>query len=100
MSAESGTQAQGQAQFWWAENVPADRYPCNVDACDASVDIFRPDIYNTISETISNLDHDLRLLSLDIHGTLTSQYDGNDSAQSSAALGHPELKFQETCVSS
>ena len=60
--------------------MPADRYPCNVDAYDASVEIFRPDIYKTISETISNLDHELRLLSLDIHSTLNSKYDGNDSA--------------------
>lgn len=69
MSAESGTQ--GQAQFWWAENVSADRSPCNVDIYDASLDIFRPDIYKTISKTISDLDHELRLLSLDIHSALT-----------------------------
>lgn len=71
----SGTQ--GHAKFWWADNVSADRYPCIVDAYDASLDIFRPDIYKTISETISNLDHELHLLSLDIHS-------------------HPELKYEET----
>ena len=73
MSAESGTQ--GQAQFWWAENESADRYPCDVDAYDASLDIFRPDVYKTISETISNLDHELRRLSLDIHSALAIQFD-------------------------
>jgi hypothetical protein len=66
----SGTQ--GHAKFWWADNVSADRYPCIVDAYDASLDIFRPDIYKTISETISNLDHELHLLSLDIHSTFTT----------------------------
>ncbi len=71
MPAESGTK--GHAQFWWAENVSTDRRPCNVDVYDGSLDIYRPDIYKTISETISNLDHELRLLSLDIHSTLTIQ---------------------------
>jgi hypothetical protein len=71
MPAESGTQ--GHAQIWWAKNVSADRYPYNVDVYDASLDIFRPDIYKAISETISNLDHELHLLSLDIHSALTIQ---------------------------
>jgi hypothetical protein len=71
MPAESQAGTQGHAQFWRAENVSADRYPCNVDVYDASLDIFRPDIYKAISETISNLDHELRLLSLDIHSALT-----------------------------
>ncbi|KAH8998052.1 aminoacylase 1-like protein 2 [Lactarius akahatsu] len=75
MPAESGTE--GHAQFWWAENVSADHHACNVDVYDASLDVYRPDIYKTISETISGIDHELRLLSLDIHS-------------------HPELKFQET----
>ncbi len=64
---------QGHAQFWWTENASADSHLCNVDVYDESLDIYRPDIYNTISETISNLDHELRLLSLDIHSTLTIQ---------------------------
>jgi hypothetical protein len=63
---------QSHAQFWWAKNVSADRYPCNVDAYDASLDIFAPDIYKAISETITNLDRELRFLSLDIHSTLTN----------------------------
>ncbi|KAF8270590.1 hypothetical protein EI94DRAFT_1770781 [Lactarius quietus] len=71
------TATQSHAQFWWAKNVSADRHPCTVDAYDASLDIFRPDIYETISEAIANLDVELRRLSLDIHS-------------------HPELRFQET----
>jgi len=64
------------AQFWWAQNAPAERRLCKVDKYDDSLAIYRPDIYETISRTVSNLSQELRLLSLDIHG-------------------HPELGFQE-----
>ncbi|KAH9994553.1 aminoacylase 1-like protein 2 [Russula compacta] len=64
------------AQFWWAQNVLAERHLCNVDKHDDFLAIYRPDIYETISRRVSSLDQDLRLLSLDIHS-------------------HPELKFQE-----
>jgi len=57
------------AQFWWAQNVPAEHNPCKVDKRDDSLDIYRPDIYETISRNISGLDQELRVLSLDIHGT-------------------------------
>lgn len=67
------SETQGYAQFWWAENASPDHHPCNVDVHDASLDIFRPDIYKTISDTISNLDYELRLLSLEIHSALTIQ---------------------------
>ncbi|KAF8500161.1 aminoacylase 1-like protein 2 [Russula emetica] len=64
------------AQFWWAQNVPAERRLCNVDKYDVSLAIYRPDIYETISKKVSDLNQELRLLSLDIHG-------------------HPELMFKE-----
>jgi hypothetical protein len=61
--------AREYAQFWFAQGVPADRHLCNVDKYDESLDIYRPDIYDTISRKISSLDQELRSLSLDIHGT-------------------------------
>ncbi|KAI0305373.1 hypothetical protein B0F90DRAFT_1809121 [Multifurca ochricompacta] len=67
MATDSGVE--GHAQFWWARNTPGDR--------DESLDIYRPDIYETVSKELSGLDQELRSLSLAIHG-------------------HPELKFQET----
>jgi len=57
------------AQFWWAQNAPAERRLCNVDKYDDSLAIYRPDIYETISRIVSNLSQELRVLSLDIHGT-------------------------------
>jgi hypothetical protein len=60
------------AQFWWAKNVPAEaaeRRSCKVDKYDDSLTIYRPEIYETISKKVSSLDQELRLLSLDIHGT-------------------------------
>jgi hypothetical protein len=57
------------AQFWWAQNAPAERCLCKVDKYDDSLAIYRPDIYETISRTVSNLSQELRVLSLDIHGT-------------------------------
>jgi hypothetical protein len=62
------TGARDHAQFWWAQGVQADRRLCNVDKYDRSLSIYRPDIYDTISRTISSLDQELRSLSLDIHG--------------------------------
>lgn len=56
------------AQFWWAQNVPAERRICKVDRYDDSLPIYRPDIYETISKKVSSLNQELRLLSLDIHG--------------------------------
>jgi hypothetical protein len=58
------------AQFWWAQNALAERRLCEVDKYDGSLAIYRPDVYETISTTISSLDGELRLLSLDIHSTL------------------------------
>ena len=49
--------------------MPAEHNPCKVDKRDDSLDIYRPDIYETISRNISGLDQELRVLSLDIHGT-------------------------------
>jgi hypothetical protein len=57
------------AQFWWAQNVAADRRLCKVVKYDETLGIYRPDIYETISRTISSLDGELRDLSMDIHGT-------------------------------
>lgn len=57
-----------QAQFWWAQNVPAERRLCKVDKYDQSLPIYRPDIYETISKKVSDLNQELRVLSLDIHG--------------------------------
>ena len=57
------------AQFWWAQNAPAERRLCKVDKYDNSLAIYRPDIYETISRTVSNLSQELRVLSLAIHGT-------------------------------
>jgi hypothetical protein len=64
-----GSVPTSHAQFWWAQNAPAERHLCKVDEYDASLASYRPDIYETISRTVSNLDRELRLLSLDIHGT-------------------------------
>lgn len=64
------------AQFWWAQNAPAERRLCKVDKFDDSLAIYRPDIYETISRSVSSVNQELRVLSLDIHG-------------------HPELGFQE-----
>lgn len=61
------------AQFWWAQNVPAERRLCKVDKYDDSLAIYRPDIYRTISKKVTSLDQELRLLSLDIHSTSTSR---------------------------
>ncbi|KAH9962121.1 hypothetical protein BC827DRAFT_1199040 [Russula dissimulans] len=74
MATDSGIS--DHARFWWAQNVPAEHHLCKVDKHDDSLDIYRPDIYETVSRTISSLDQELRVLSLDIHG-------------------HPELMFQE-----
>jgi hypothetical protein len=57
------------AQFWWAQDVPPERRLCKVEMYDETLSIYRPDIYETISRTISSLDRELRDLSLDIHGT-------------------------------
>jgi hypothetical protein len=58
------------AQFWWAQNVPAAEHRlCKVEIYDKTLAIYRPDIYETISKTISSLSGELRGLSLDIHGT-------------------------------
>jgi hypothetical protein len=57
------------AQFWWAQNVPAESRLCKVDKYDDSLAIYRPDIYETVSRKVSSLDQELRLLSLDIHST-------------------------------
>jgi hypothetical protein len=67
MAASSGISE--HAQFWWAQNVPAERRLCKVDKYDDTLAIYRPDIYETISKQISNLNQELRLLSLDIHST-------------------------------
>jgi len=64
------------AQFWWAQNAPGERHLCKVDKYDDSLAIYRPDIYETISRSVSSVNQELRVLSLDIHG-------------------HPELGFQE-----
>jgi len=56
--------------------VPAERQFCTVDKYDDTLAIYRPDIYETISREVANLDQELRSLSIDIHS-------------------HPELKFQE-----
>lgn len=47
----------------------AERRSCKVDKYDDSLTIYRPEIYETISKNVSSLDQELRLLSLDIHGT-------------------------------
>jgi hypothetical protein len=66
MATDSGIS--DHARFWWAQNVPAEHHLCKVDKHDDSLDIYRPDIYETVSRTISSLDQELRVLSLDIHG--------------------------------
>lgn len=73
---ETGSVLTDHAQFWWAQNAPAERRLCKVDKYDDSLAIYRPDIYETISRSVSSLNQELRNLSLDIHG-------------------HPELGFQE-----
>ena len=68
MASSSGVM--DHAQFWWSQNVPgpAERRLCKVDKYDDSLAIYRPDIYETISKKVSDLNQELRLLSLDIHG--------------------------------
>ena len=44
-----------------------ERRLCKVDKYDDSLAIYRPDIYETISKKVSDLNQELRLLSLDIH---------------------------------
>jgi hypothetical protein len=66
MATDSGIS--DHARFWWAQNVPAEHRLCKVDKHDDSLDIYRPDIYETISRIVSGLDQELRVLSLDIHG--------------------------------
>ena len=63
----SGSEVMDHAQFWWAQNVPGERRLCKVDKYDDSLAIYRPDIYETISKKVSELNQELRLLSLDIH---------------------------------
>jgi amidohydrolase len=72
----SGSGVTDHAQFWWAQNVPAEHLLCKVDKYDESLAIYRPDFYETISKEVSSLDQELRSLSLDIHS-------------------HPELMFKE-----
>ena len=48
--------------------MPAERRLCKVDKYDDALAIYRPDIYETISKKVSDLNQELRLLSLDIHG--------------------------------
>ncbi len=69
---ETDPAATDYSQFWWAKNVPAERHLCKVDNYDDSLAIYRPDIYETISRTVTGLDRELRLLSLDIHGPCRS----------------------------
>lgn len=64
----SSSEVVDHAQFWWAQNVPAERRLCKVDKYDDALAIYRPDIYETISKKVSDLNQELRLLSLDIHG--------------------------------
>jgi hypothetical protein len=66
---ETGSVLTDHAQFWWAQNAPAERRLCKVDKYDDSLAIYRPDIYETISRSVSSLNQELRDLSLDIHGT-------------------------------
>ena len=66
---ETGSVLTDHAQFWWAQNTPAERRLCKVDKYDDSLAIYRPDIYETISRSVSSLNQELRGLSLDIHGT-------------------------------
>jgi hypothetical protein len=65
----SGSGVTDHAQFWWAQNVPAEHLLCKVDKYDESLAIYRPDFYETISKEVSSLDQELRSLSLDIHST-------------------------------
>lgn len=63
--------------------------------------IYKPDVYELINKKISELDKELRELSLDIHGasdciSLSHATDDTDLLSSSA--DHPELKFEEQCV--
>jgi hypothetical protein len=64
----SNSEVMDHAQFWWKQNVLAERRLCKVDKHDDSLAIYRPDVYETISKKVSGLDQELRLLSLDIHG--------------------------------
>jgi hypothetical protein len=67
MATDSGVK--DNAQFWWAQNVPAGHQFCTVDKYDDTLVIYRPDIYETISREVSTLDAELRSLSIDIHST-------------------------------
>ncbi|KAI0267265.1 hypothetical protein BC834DRAFT_870482 [Gloeopeniophorella convolvens] len=72
-----GTIANGTAPFWRAYTASEEPpQMCTVDQYDETLNIYRPDIYESISSEISSLDQELRSLSLDIHD-------------------HPELKFEE-----
>jgi hypothetical protein len=101
MSTETDVRGHGHAQFWWAQGVPVDRHLCNVDKYDGSLNIYRPDIYDTISRKISGLDQELRSLSLDIHGAWPRRFADEMGAiflKTIVMPGHPELGFQEMCV--
>ena len=62
-----------------------------------------PDVMRTIEDTIRGLDHELRQLSLDIHGERkahrTAPYRPAKVTNMHTFSGHPELSFEERSVS-
>ncbi|TFY66817.1 hypothetical protein EVG20_g4273 [Dentipellis fragilis] len=66
--------AQGSAELWYSDGSAGPL--CEVDKADRDLEIYRPEVFQTIVEEIDRLDDELRALSLDIHE-------------------HPELKYEE-----
>ncbi|KAA1474385.1 hypothetical protein DENSPDRAFT_840957 [Dentipellis sp. KUC8613] len=65
---------QGLVELWYSDGSAGPL--CEVDKADSNLEIYRPEVFQTIVEEIDHWDGELRALSLDIHE-------------------HPELKYEE-----